>query len=84
MAIDGRATRRKRAEAFAREASEAASRGEYRRAAALYKAAVVALEDDEEGSSQGEFAFESAPSDWSAEQQPTSEIAEAGCPAGAK
>jgi hypothetical protein len=49
MASDLRASRRERAEAYAQEAAEAARLGEHRKAAALYHAAFMALESDDEG-----------------------------------
>jgi hypothetical protein len=58
MASDVRASRRERAEAYAQEAAEAAARGEHRKAAALYHAAFMALESDDEVDGRAELGQE--------------------------
>ncbi len=84
MATDSRTGRRERAEAYARQAAEAASRGEYRNAAALYKVAVLALAGDDEGADGDELAFEERSSEPPAAEPPPMDAVEALCPAEAE
>lgn len=84
MAAGSRTDRRERAEAHAREAADAASRGEYRRAAVLYKMAVLALEGDDESAEERELALEAASGELPASEPPATEGLEAACPAEAE
>jgi hypothetical protein len=56
MASDVRTGRRERAEMYALEAADAARRGDHRKAAALYQAAFIALESNDEDEALDEFA----------------------------
>jgi hypothetical protein len=76
--------KRERAEAYARQAAEAASRGEYRNAAALYKVAVLALAGDDEGDEGDELAFDARLSEPPPAEPAPIDAVGAACPAEAE
>ena len=79
MATDGAVSRRERAETYARQAAEAERRGDHRRAAMLYQAAFIALEDNEGAEQLDSARGNDARRPWSAAGDPARAAAAADC-----